>query len=109
MANAIEDFVKRLDYCYEIEKTNLKNHPLALMIPRNLVTKIIGIGGCIIKELSQKSGGANIRIHSDKDIDIDINEIVVTVEGSIEQKKSAAILITYQIKLYKNGGFVSIT
>ena len=78
------------------------------MIPRNLVTKIIGIGGWIIKELSQKSGGANIRIHSDKDIDIDINEIVVTVEGSIEQKKSAAILITEQIELFKNGGPVSI-
>jgi len=77
------------------------------MIPSNLVTKIIGAGGCMIKEISQKSGGANIRIHSSKDIDKDLNEIVVTVEGTMEHKKSAAILITEQIELFKNGGPVS--
>ena len=57
------------------------------MIPRNLVTKIIGTGGCRIKEISQKSGGANIYIHCWKDIEKDLNEIVVNVEGTIEQKR----------------------
>jgi len=77
------------------------------MIPSNLVTKIIGAGGCMIKEISQKSGGASIRIHSSKDIDKDLNEIVVTVEGSLDQKRDASILITEQIELFKNGGPVS--
>ena len=61
----------------------------------------------MIKEISQKSGGANIRIHSSKDIDKDLNEIVVTVEGTLEQKREASILITEQIELFKNGGPVS--
>lgn len=78
------------------------------MIPSNLVTKIIGAGGCMIKEISQKSGGANIRIHSSKDIDKDLNEIVVTVEGTIEQKYGASTLITEQIELFKNGGPVRL-
>ena len=78
-----------------------------MLIPANLVTKIIGAGGCMIKEISQKSGGANIRIHSSKDIDKDLTEIVATIEGTFDQKKDAVCLITEQIELFKNGGPVS--
>lgn len=63
----------------------------------------------MIKEISQKSGGANIRIHSSKDIDKDLPEIVVTIEGSFTQKKESVCLITEQIELFKNGGPVSIS
>ena len=79
-----------------------------MLIPSNLVTKIIGAGGCMIREISQKSGGANIRIHSSKDMDRDLPEIVVTIEGSLQCKKEAACLIIEQIELFKNGGPVSI-
>ena len=72
-----------MDEYYESLKKNFKKYPLALLIPSNLVTKIIGAGGCMIKEISQKSGGANIRIHSSKDVDRDLAEIVVTIEGSL--------------------------
>lgn len=61
----------------------------------------------MIKEISQKSGGASIRIHSSKDVDKDLSEIVVTVDGTTKQKKTAAVLITEQIELFKNGGPVS--
>jgi hypothetical protein len=57
-----------------------------MLIPSNLVTKIIGAGGCMIKEISQKSGGASIKIHSSKDSDHDLTEIVLTIEGSITAK-----------------------
>ena len=49
---AIEEFIKRLDDCYAESKKSFKSHALALMIPSNLVTKIIGAGGCMIKEIS---------------------------------------------------------
>jgi len=97
-----------LDEYYESLKKNFKKYPLALLIPSNLVTKIIGAGGCMIKEISQKSGGANIRIHSSKDVDRDLAEIVVTIEGSLQSKKEAVCLITEQIELFKNGGPVNI-
>ena len=58
----------------------------------------------MIKEISLKSGGANIRIHSSKDIDKDLPEIVVTIDGSFDQKNDAVCLITEQIELFKNGG-----
>lgn len=66
---------------------------MAVLIPSNLVTKIIGAGGCMIKEISQKAGGANIRIHSSRDMDRDLAEIVVTIEGSLSAKREAVCLI----------------
>lgn len=83
----------RIDDYYESLKKSFKNYPFAMLIPANLVTKIIGAGGCMIKEISQKSGGANIRIHSSKDSDRDVTEIVVTIEGSLEAKAEASRMI----------------
>jgi hypothetical protein len=79
----IIEIVNRLDQYYSSLSKTFKNHALSIMIPYNLVTKIIGAGGCLIKEISQKSGGAQIRIHSSKDMDKDIKEIVVTIDGSL--------------------------
>lgn len=64
-----------------------------MLIPSNLVTKIIGAGGCMVKDISSKAGGANIRIHSSKDMDKDLSEIVVTIEGPLNSKKEATCLI----------------
>jgi len=63
-----------------------------MLIPSNLVTKIIGAGGCLIKDIAQRSGGAQIRVHSSKN-NIQSsssysgghntpNEIVVTIEAN---------------------------
>ena len=92
--SAINEFCKRLDDYYDQLKKSFKNYPLALLIPANLVTKLIGANGCMIKEISQKSGGPQIRIHSSKDADRDLQEIVVTIEGTLQSKKEATCLIT---------------
>lgn len=55
---AVIEFTNRLDKYYESLKKSFKNHSLSILIPFNLVTKIIGAGGCMIKEISQKAGGA---------------------------------------------------
>jgi hypothetical protein len=46
------EFCKRLEEYYDSAKSNFKKHSLAILIPANLVTKIIGAGGCMIKEIS---------------------------------------------------------
>lgn len=47
----------------------------------------------MVKDISSKAGGANIRIHSSKDMDKDLSEIVVTIEGPLNSKKEATCLI----------------
>lgn len=44
-----EMIVKRLANYYEASKTDYEKVPLALLIPYNLVTKIIGAGGSLIQ------------------------------------------------------------
>jgi hypothetical protein len=78
-----------------------------MLIPNNLVTKIIGAKGCMIKEIASKSGGAQIKILSDKYSEKDLNEIVVSVAGSERSRKEACCLITEKAELFKHGGPVS--
>ena len=53
---ATEMVVKRLANYYEASSKDYTTVPLALLIPYNLVTKIIGAGGSLIKQLVQKTG-----------------------------------------------------
>lgn len=46
---ATEMIVKRLSSYYEASKKEYETVPLALLIPYNLVTKIIGAGGSLIQ------------------------------------------------------------
>lgn len=48
---ATELVVKRLSLYYEASERDYTTVPLALLIPYNLVTKIIGAGGSLIKSL----------------------------------------------------------
>lgn len=54
----IVEFSNKLEEYYESEGKSYKNYSLTVLIPANLVTKIIGARGCMIKEIAQKSGGA---------------------------------------------------
>ena len=69
------------------------------------MTKIIGAGGCLIKEIVNRTG-ANIRVCSKKD-DIHLEEIVVTIDGNKEQKYRGAKAIIEKVELFKHGGPVS--
>ena len=50
--DGILQFCKRLEEYYEQIKKSFSRKSLDLLIPSNLVTKIIGAGGCMIKEIS---------------------------------------------------------
>jgi predicted PilT family ATPase len=79
---ATEMMVKRLANYYEASEKDYSGVPLALLIPYNLVTKIIGAGGSLIKQLVQKTG-AQIRVNSSKN-EPHVEEVVVTIDGTLE-------------------------
>lgn len=72
-----------------------------LLIPRPSVSKIIGIHGNMIKEIKTQSGGAMIKILSDKEKERDLDETIASIKGTIENKVEAAILITEKIEIFK--------
>jgi exosome complex RNA-binding protein Rrp4 len=72
----------RLQSFYEASKKDYELVPLALLIPYNLVTKIIGAGGSLIQQLVQKTG-AQIRVSCSKN-DPYTEEVVVTIDGTLE-------------------------
>lgn len=97
--------VKRLANYYEASEKDYSGVPLALLIPYKLVTKIIGAGGSLIKQLVQKTG-AQIRVNSSKN-ETHVEEVVVTIDGTLEQKQRGAIAILNQIELFRSNGPVS--
>lgn len=75
-----------------------------MLIPKIYVTKLIGVKGCMIKKLSHSSGGAMIKILSEKNREDFAHEIIVSLGGGIGQIQDAACLIIEQIECFKNGG-----
>ena len=84
MEEATTMAIKRLANYYETQKKDYFEVPVALLVPYNLITKIIGAGGSNIKQLVQKTG-AQIRVNSSKN-EPHTEEVVVTIDGSLEQK-----------------------
>jgi len=74
------ELIKRLESFYEAQHKSFEDFPLSVLIPSNLVTKLIGAGGCLIKELVTRTG-CNIRVQSDKNSPFTL-ETVVTCDGN---------------------------
>ena len=79
---------------------------LKMLIPKIFVTKLIGAKGCMIQEISNTAGGANIKILSDKKLEreLDLPEIIVSIGGNLGQMQDADCIIVEQIECFKNGG-----
>lgn len=99
------ELIKRLESFYETQHKSFNDFSLSLLIPSNLVTKLIGAGGCLIKELVTRTG-CNIRVQSDKNAPF-TQETVVTCDGNNKQKRAGATAILEKVELFKNGGPVS--
>lgn len=91
--------VKRLESYYETSKKDYESVPLAFLIPRNLITKIIGQGGSQIKKLVREVG-ANIRFCCSKH-DQQKEDVVVTIDGKLVQKQRGAIAVLQQVEICK--------
>ena len=82
-----------------------------LVIPSLYITKLIGAGGCMIREIAAKSGGAQIKILSNRETERDyrVRECPVSIAGSLVNKQDAACLILEKIELFKSGGPVLVS
>ncbi len=82
-----------------------------MLIPKSYVTKLIGSKGCMIQDIASESGGATIKILSNKktEKENDLPEIIVSIAGSLGPMQDAACLIVEQMEVFKNGGPVLTT
>lgn len=76
--------------------------PLKMLVPSNQVRKLIGQGGTMIKEIQNKTGGANIKVVSEKNNERQLNTIV-TISGSRESKGEACRIIIEKLEAFKSG------
>ena len=77
-----------------------------MIIPTTLVNKIIGIGGCMIREIAAKSAGAQIKILSSKykDRKNKLDQCPLSIAGSLANKQDAVSIILEKIEIFKGGG-----
>ena len=92
------------DYANESMSFNFER--MMLVIPSIYITKLIGAGGCMIREIAARSGGAQIKILSNRETERDhrVRECPVSIAGSLVNKQDAACLVLEQIESFKNGG-----
>lgn len=58
----------------------------------------------MIRDIIERSGGAQIKILSDRQSERDARECIISINGTRENKIDAACLILEQIECFKNGG-----
>lgn len=97
MQDALNEVCMRMEEYFEKEKQqNFEEYSLKVLVPGNLVTKIIGAKGCMIKEISNKADGASIKVKTSKEDMYGPNrleESVVAIDGTVKQKGTSAYLI----------------
>ena len=74
---------------------------IRMLIPNNYVSKMIGTKGCMVRELAAKSGGAQIKIISNKEAERQLHDCIVTIAGSLANKQDAACLIIQQLETFR--------
>lgn len=58
----------------------------------------------MIRDITERSGGAQIKILSDRQSERDARECIISINGTRENKIDATCLILEQIECFKNGG-----
>ncbi|CAD8087530.1 unnamed protein product [Paramecium sonneborni] len=96
---AISNIIKKVTQQFKKNEFDIR-----IVMPSNFASKLIGAKGCQIKELANKARGAQIKVLSDKDDSDIVQDCLVQVSGSMENKQEATILILEQIECFKNGG-----
>ena len=54
----IKELSRRLEDFYKSINKDFGRYPFNVVIPANYVTKIIGAGGCMVKNISKEANGA---------------------------------------------------
>ena len=112
ISGKLQDIQKSIqEIVVNIEDFSMENKipsTLKLLIEQQFVSKIIGvgiikfiIGGNMIKEISNISGGAQVKIKSNKEKEREMNETVTNISGKMEAKIKAANIIIEKIMTFK--------
>jgi hypothetical protein len=88
------------------ESSTSTDDQLKMLVPSNQVRKLIGQGGTMIKEIQNKTGGANIKVVSEKNNERQLNTIV-TIQGTRDSKVEACRIIMEKLESFKAGGSLS--
>ena len=87
----------------ELQENASIDDQLKMLVPSNQVRKLIGQGGTMIKEIQNKTGGANIKVVSEKNNERQLNTIV-TIQGTKDNKVEACRIIMEKLESFKAGG-----
>lgn len=79
---------------------------MKILVPKIYVTKLIGARGCMIQEISMASGGASIKILSDKRSEQESQnpDIIVQIAGSLKSIIDGSYKILEHLESFKSGG-----
>jgi hypothetical protein len=101
-----------IESAQDYAQRNHTSDAFKLLIPQQYVAKIIGVGtpsslipslgGNMIKEITNLSGGALIKILTDKEKEKEMSETVVSIAGNLAMKISAAGIIASRITEFKH-------
>lgn len=103
--NSVTKLIKRIHDC-NAEAVDVNFERIKMVIPNIYVTKLIGAGGCMIREIAARSAGAQIKILSNKEKERNrrATECPVSIAGSLANKQDAVCLILEQLETFKGGG-----
>lgn len=94
-------FTKLLENLHK-EFPELDSSILKLLIPNNYVMKLIGSKGSKIKEIAARASAAQIKILSERKDEMNLQDCVVTINGSLNNKQEAARIILYELEKFKS-------
>ena len=103
--------IKKLSNLIRATYDGKDSYSLRMLIHKAYVTKLIGAGGCMIQEIANFSGGASIKILSNKldERNSNSSDLIVCLAGSLPSIQDAACIIIEQTECFKKGGPVRIT
>jgi hypothetical protein len=104
--DAILLMIKKLSSLIRATYDGKDSYSLRMLIHKAYVTKLIGAGGCMIQEIANFSGGASIKILSNKldERKSSSSDIIVCIAGSLPSIQDAACIIIEQMECFKKGG-----
>lgn len=102
----INDLLLSINEYYLLRNEAFEN--VRVIIENSFVTKLIGSKGSMVRDIAAKSSGAQIKILSDKESEKNFRDCIVSIAGSLSNKKEATVIILEQIEIFKTGAPVLI-
>lgn len=91
----LHEFIHRR---YDDKETAKKKDVLKLVMSNTYANKLIGKGGSMVREIAARSGGAQIKVDSNREQERRPQDCIVNIAGSLANKQDAACIILEQLE-----------